>query len=196
MLHRLVAPLLLMSVSLTLLACGEDEVELPVVAQVPAFALTDQHGDPLTLDGLKGQVWVANFIFTSCPDVCPLLTKKMSDLRLGLTRKETGVKFVSFSIDPETDTPDVLAAYAKKRGADFPDWYFGTGSIDAIKDVVVGGFKQAVQPDPDRKDNILHGSHFVLVDQSGAIRGFYRSDADGLLALSRAATQLSTEGKD
>ena len=164
-----------------------------MIAQVPAFALHDQRGNEVTLASLRGQVWIANFIFTSCPDICPLLTKKMSDLRLGLVRKKASVRFVSFSIDPETDTPEVLTKYAKKHGADFKDWSFLTGPVTSIQQVVVQGFKQAIEPNPDKPDNILHGSHFVLVDGKGAIRGFYRSNADGLLALSRAATQLSAK---
>lgn len=173
--------------------CSEEPQELPVVAQVPAFSLLDQHGNTVTGETLKGQVWIANFIFTSCPDVCPLLTRKMADLRTGLVRGGSDVRFVSFSIDPQTDTPDVLRAYAQKRGADHPDWYFLTGSIDSIKAVVVSGFKQLIRPDPKRADNILHGSHFVLVDRALAVRGFYRSDADGLLSLSRAAAQLAQD---
>ena len=164
-----------------------------MVAQVPAFSLRDQHGAEVTRDSLRGHVWVANFIFTSCPDICPLLTKKMGDLRLGLVRRNVDARFVSFSIDPETDTPKVLAGYAKKRGADFENWSFLTGPISTIQEVVVKGFKQAVEPDPEKPENILHGSHFVLVDQKGAIRGFYKSNPDGLLALSRAVTQLSAE---
>ena len=175
-----------------LCACSDEPQELPVIAQVPAFTLRDQTGAEVGLADLKGHVWIANFIFTSCPDTCPLLTKKLGDVRLGLVRKKADVRFVSFSIDPETDTPEVLAKYAKKRGANFQDWSFLTGPVASIQEVVVRGFKQAIEPDPDKPDNILHGSHFVLVDRNGAIRGFYRSNPDGLLALSRAATQLSS----
>lgn len=178
---------------LWLCACEQEVAPPPVIAQVPPFALRDQRGAEVTAQSLRGQVWVANFIFTSCPDVCPLLTKKMADLRLGIVRRGAKVHFVSFSIDPETDTPEVLRAYAEKRGAAHDDWLFLTGSIDAIKRVVVAGFKQTVEPDPERPDNILHGSHFVLVDREGAIRGFFRSDPDGLLALSQAARQLAQE---
>lgn len=175
------------------IACDDEAPQLPVIARVPAFELQNQQDAQVSLQSLRGQVWVANFMFTSCPDICPLLTKKMGDLRLGLVRKKTGVKFVSFSVDPETDTPAILQAYAVDRGASHGDWHFLTGPLDSIKAVVVKGFKQAVKPDPERADNILHGSHFVLVDRVGAIRGFYRSDPDGLLALSRAATQLAVE---
>ena len=176
-----------------LAGCEREREPLPVVAQVPPFSLLDQHGAEMTADSLRGDVWIANFIFTSCPDVCPLLTKKMADVRLGLVRRGMDVRFVSFSIDPQTDTPPVLLAYAEKRGAAHADWSFLTGPLDDVKAVVVSGFKQTVEPDPERPDNILHGSHFVLIDRRGAIRGFFRSDPNGLLDLSLAARTLAQE---
>ena len=174
--------------------CEGDEEPLPRLSTVPEFALTSHTGKPFTRADMNGHVWVANFIFTSCPDVCPLLTKKMADLRLGLVRKGAPVHFLSFSVDPDTDTPAVLKAYAQERAALHDDWEFVTGPIDAVKEVIAEGFHQRMERDPDEPANVFHGSHFVLVDQHGAIRGYYRSEHEGLLELSRDAARLAGEG--
>lgn len=199
MLHRVcsgVCRALLLSMWVGVMgACEDEPAPLPVVAQVPQFELRDQRGELIKASDLRGHVWIANFIFTSCPDVCPLLTQKMSELRTGLVRKglvEGGaVRFVSFSIDPATDTPEVLLKYAQEREAHHPDWFFLTGPNKEMERVVVRGFKQTIKADPNRADNILHGSHFVLVDRALAVRGFYRSEPDGLLSLSQDAARLA-----
>ncbi|MDH5670809.1 MAG: SCO family protein [Myxococcales bacterium] len=181
---------------------------LPEIARVPVFALRDQDGETLTAKQLYGKVWVANFIFTSCPDVCPLLTGKMRTVRTKLAKDREQLRFVSFSVDPAHDTPEVLQAYAREHGVDQPDWRFLTGPLDEIREVVVGGFKQSLQDSPaeqgtaegktpgktpDQAANIMHGSHFVLVDKKLQIRGFYSSDQDGMLRLARDARRLLAE---
>ncbi|MGD8860415.1 MAG: SCO family protein [Myxococcales bacterium] len=166
---------------------------LPRIAQVPAFELDDQDAEAITAESLRGKVWVANFMFTSCPDVCPLLTAKMLHLRTELRPVRDAMRFVSFSVDPDTDTPQVLRKYAEEQGANQPDWRFLTGPLDRVKDVIVGGFKQNMQQqpaEPGEPPNIMHGSHFVLVDRELTIRGFYRSDDVGLKRLARDARRL------
>jgi protein SCO1 len=166
--------------------------ELPQIAPVPAFALLDQDARVVERDQLRDHVWVANFMFTSCPDVCPLLTERMAGLRTQLAAQRGKVRFVSFSVDPEHDTPEVLKKYASEHRADFPDWRFVTGPIDRVKDVVVAGFKQTMEPlaaGDSRARTVLHGSHFVLIDDKLAIRGYYPTDPEGLKRLERD-TQL------
>jgi protein SCO1/2 len=172
-----------MLAAFALLGCGGGAPELPKIAAV-------------NREALRGQVWVANFMFTSCPDVCPILTAKMAGVRTRLVGDRVPVKIVSFSVDPATDTPAVLKQYAKERSADYPDWRFLTGPIDQIKQVVVDGFKQGLssQPGaPGQPQAILHGSHFVLVDRDLYIRGYYASDDEGLLRLARDARILAAE---
>ncbi|MDD9967515.1 MAG: SCO family protein [Myxococcales bacterium] len=173
--------------------CEAEAKPLPKLAQVPEFALTRHTGSPLSRGDLRGHVWIANFIFTSCPDVCPLLTRKMGELRQGLVRNGHAVRFVSFSVDPDTDTPEVLRAYAEERDALFDDWAFVTGPIGDVKRVISEGFRQRMERDPNEPANVFHGSHFVLVDRTGMIRGYYRSEHDGLLQLSRDAAGLTEE---
>lgn len=169
---------------------------LPEIAIVPPFRITDQRGKPFALPDLAGRVWIANFMFTSCPDVCPLLTERMAGLRRRLAPYGDAVHFVSFSVDPETDTPPVLARYARKHGADAPNWSFLTGPIDDLRRVVVEGFKESMQAvhDPGKPANVLHGSHFVLVDGRATIRGYYPSDEPGLETLSRHVAYLVSRG--
>lgn len=167
--------------------------DLPKLGAVPAFALRDQGGQTVTAASLRGQPFVANFVFTRCPDVCPLLTSKLAGVRQRLVADRVRVRYVSFSVDPANDTPEVLAAYAREHHVDFDDWRFLTGDAEAVKRVIVQGFKQSLAEQPGEQGkpaNVLHGSHFVLVDGAGQIRGFYRSDEEGLLTLTRDARML------
>lgn len=162
---------------------------LPVLGALPAFALLDQDGAPYDLARLEGRPTVANFIFTSCPTVCPLQSARMA----GLVERTRGLdaRFVSFSVDPETDTPAVLKAYGARFHQDPARWTFVTGPREAIERTVVEGFRVAVSrekrdagPGPDIWD-IVHGEHFVLVDAEGRLRGYYLSDDAGLDRLVR-----------
>jgi len=166
--------------------------------KVPAFSLTDQQGRTLTDRALRGTPWVANFIFTRCPSVCPLLTAKFKALQAKLGASED-VAFVSFSVDPEHDTPAVLAAYAEKFAADPARWHFLTGPMATIEQTVVEGFKIHIgSPEPHKEDpslvDIMHGEHFVLVDRDGIIRGYYRAEPAELEELADDLHKLASEG--
>ncbi|HEU5058297.1 MAG TPA: SCO family protein, partial [Kofleriaceae bacterium] len=159
---------------------------LEVVGPVPDAAFSDQTGARLRTSDLAGRVLVANFIFTRCPTVCPVTSLKMKRVGERLA-DEAGVGLVSISVDPEHDTPEVLRAYMQKYGADPGRWTFLTGDPEAIKATVVGGLKTAMGrgDDSDDLNAIFHGTHFVLVDDRGQIRGYYRSeDPEAVAALS------------
>jgi len=143
--------------------------ELPRYRQLPAFALTNQDGQPVTLDDLKGTVWLADFVYTTCPGPCPLITAHMARLQQKLPAgRETGL--VSFSTDPEHDTPEVLKAYAKKFGAT-ERWRFLTGPKEEVYDLINHGFMLAIAAPPGAP--IIHSTKIVLVDRTGTLRGFY-----------------------
>lgn len=167
------------------------ERPLPDLYPMPAFALTSEKGTPFASARLEGKVVVANFIFTSCPTVCPVLTAHMASIQKRLADRE-GVQLVSFSVDPANDTPEVLAEYGRKFGQDPARWTFLTGELPAVKQAVEQGFKvmMGVKETPDGFD-IVHGEHFVLVDKKGRIRGFYR--ADKLDELAEDVDRLLTE---
>ena len=161
---------------LWLLACatGPSVEELyPKLGEVPSFSLTDATGATVTNATLAGKVWVADFMFTSCPDVCPLLATHMSEVQAHYAHDDR-VRLVSFSVDPTTDTPPVLATYGQRFGADSKRWLFLTGPNDAVQTVVVEGFKIAMQQVSQEGEprRVLHGERFVVVDPAGAIRGY------------------------
>lgn len=152
--------------------------ELPRLGRLPEFALTDQTGRPFGTRELRGQVFVADFIFTRCAMVCPRLTEKMATLRGG------PALLVSITVDPDNDTPEALAAYGARFGADARTWKFLTGSSKEIERAVVEGFKQGMEREDEF--SILHGTKLVLVDADLELRGFYDSADEAELARLRA----------
>jgi protein SCO1/2 len=156
---------------------------LPVYGYVPDFALVDQRGAPFTTASMAGHVSVVDFIFTRCPASCPRLTATMADLQGRLAREHSGARLVSFSVDPENDTPPVLGAYAGRAGADPARWSFVTGPADDVERAVVLGFKvSAARIEKNAGDyEVTHGNWFVLVDARGAVRGYYATDEAGTL---------------
>lgn len=164
-------------------------IELPVLAEVPAFAMTDQQNRPVRTIDLRGTPWIADFIFLSCRTSCPKLTERMKLLHDRIIEKKLTTRVVSITVDPENDDPKALAAYAQKNGANPEVWRFLTGPIEQLDPVVVKGFKvqyEKVKPiAPDATIfNIMHGDWFVLVDGQSRIRGYYDStDANKMNAL-------------
>lgn len=164
---------------------AKERTERGEFGRVPAFSLLDQKGRAVSNRDLLGAPWVANFVFTRCPSACPLLTAKFKALQGELGSLAGGVRFVSISVDPEHDTPEVLSAYAARFGVDPERWLFLTGPLSDIEKTVVEGFKIHIgESTPNESDpslvDIMHGEHFVLVDRDGVIRGYYRSDASAL----------------
>lgn len=153
-------------------------VDPPRFGRLPEFALQDHGGQPATLAGLKGKIWVADFIFTRCGAACPAMTARMARLRREVPDE---VAFVSFTVDPANDTPEVLARYAANFKAD-ARWRFVTGPQKDLYALSTDGFKLAAmeippsQQKPGEGDGpFLHSSKFVLIDRRGDIRGYYDS---------------------
>ncbi len=149
----------------------------PVLLEVPAFTLQDHNGQPFTLETMRGKVWVAGFMFTSCPSICPKISGAMLELQKRFARNDMDVGLVSFSVDPETDTPAVLHRYAEHLGADLSSWHFVTGDLKAMSDLVVGGFKSAMDQVPAAGNvamyDIAHSEKLALIDGEGNVRGFF-----------------------
>ncbi|HZU81991.1 MAG TPA: SCO family protein [Polyangiaceae bacterium] len=168
---------------------------LPVLGRVPAFRLVDQRGEPYSDQAMRGRVSVVDFIFTRCTSSCPRLTARMADLQARL-RRQADVRFVSFSVDPENDTPAVLAAYASRAGADPARWTFVTGPLDDVEAAAVLGFKVSAAKIAKGADDydVVHGDWFVLVDRAGQLRGYYPTDDPrDLDAVVDAAKRLEAE---
>jgi protein SCO1/2 len=153
--------------------------QLPVLGQVHDFKLTNQDGREITLREFQGSVLLVNFIFTSCPDICPLMTQQMAKIQRRLKGTAKSIQLVSVSVDPFNDKPEVLKKYALKHNADLKLWTFLTGPMPEIKRLVVDDFKTALDgksvSDPEDYSGIMditHSEYFVLVDQVGQIRGY------------------------
>lgn len=140
------------------------------LALVPDFKLTDQTGSLFGSENLKGKIWVANFIFTRCKGPCPLISTRMADLHTKLKKTKGGVNLVSFTVDPEYDTPSVLSKYGELLGADPSSWKFLTGNSTDLNTIVVKGLLQPLSKEPDGTP--AHSQRFVIVDGDGWIRGF------------------------
>jgi protein SCO1/2 len=151
---------------------------LPVYGHVPTFRLVDERGGPYGSEAMLGHVTVADFVFTRCTASCPRLTARMGELQARLARRGSDARLVSFSVDPDNDTPAVLAEYAAKAHAEPARWTFVTGNADEMVRAVVLGFKvSAAKIEHGANDTeVTHGNWFVLADRSGAIRGYYSTE--------------------
>jgi protein SCO1 len=187
---------------------GEKETPLPIFWNVPEFTLIDQDSTPFSSTELKGHVWVASFVYTNCPDFCPLITKHMANLRDELKRdgKLGEVRLLSITVDPVRDTPGVLRAYAQNFNAKKPDWVFLTGPFDKVVPLINEGFKlTALHNMPadsqhhahstvdtlPAKYTVAHTDRIVLIDKDGQVRATYQTnEPESLQQLRKDLQQL------
>lgn len=163
---------------LSLTGCGPKAPPLPVLGEIPDFTLTAQDGSEFHGRSLRGSVWVADFIFTTCTGPCPRMSWQMSKLQKAV-RDLPELKFASFTVDPETDTPEVLAAYAMRYQAEPGRWYFLTGPEIALHHLNREAFKLG-----NVDGSLEHSTRFVLVDRRSRVRGYYgSSDATAMKQL-------------
>jgi protein SCO1 len=158
------------ALSAVLLTTGcSRQSDLPTLGQIPQFRLTDQSNRPFdTAEKLTNTVWIANFMFTNCPGPCPRMSSQMKQIQTALTG--TGIKLVSITVDPERDTPKVLADYAAFYNARPGIWYFLTGDQADLNHLSKDAFKL------NSVDGTLeHSTRFVLLDRKARIRGYYLS---------------------
>ncbi|MGH7847963.1 MAG: SCO family protein [Candidatus Binatia bacterium] len=171
---------------------------LQVFGQVPQFNLTERSGVAVTVADLKGKISVVNFIYTSCPDTCPLQSAEIRDLQEGFAQA-SAVRFFSITVDPQRDTPQVLRKYAARFKADSERWLFLTGNKEDIHRLAQEGFhlSAAEIPHAHRPPSgatHAHSPRFVLVDRKAQIRGYYSStDKEALARLRRDLERLVHE---
>lgn len=144
-----------------------DQEPLPVIGSIPEFEFIDSDGESVSLNTLKGKVWVADFIFTTCTMACPMMTGNMNIIHKKY-KKNDDLRLVSISVYPEYDTPEVLKKYAAQYEANTERWHFLTGKEAVVKKVIKDGFKMG-----DYEDIIFHSEKFALVDKNGLIRSYY-----------------------
>lgn len=187
-------------------AAGEDVHLARLKREVGAFELTDQRGQAFSSDALKGKFWVADFIFTTCPGPCPVMTGNMARLQESLSDIGADrVHFVSFTCDPFRDRPEVLSAYAQQFGAETENWSFLTGAYGEIQRIAREGFVIPVLNSVNAADaaaitamesqasdsaahvgNVIHSPHFILVGPDGRTVGWYIGSSSAELALLEA----------
>jgi|SRR6185503_223598 len=146
----------------------------PVLSEVKDFTLTNQLGQVVTLADLRGHVWVADIIFTSCAGPCPEMTKHMKELQDALPGS-SNAKIVTLTTDPETDTPSVMMKYSERFGADPKRWLFLTGEKKELMNLAVDSLKFVavpVKPEErkDPNDLFVHTTTFMVVDKQGRMR--------------------------
>ncbi len=156
----------------------------------PAFQLTNQDGRTFGSADLAGKVWIADFIYTTCPGPCPMVSSRMSEMQKPL--RDTDVHFVSISVDPTKDTPEVLRGYAKELKAQPGRWDFLTGAKEEIYHLSVTGFKLPASPDGGDRGDPVHSTRMILVDRRGEIRGYYEATGpDAITRLISDANRLA-----
>ena len=141
--------------------------ELPTLGSVPDFHFTTQNRKEFSRADLLGKVWVADFFFTRCPGPCPIMSARMAEISRELTKADD-VRLVSVSIDPEHDTPEVLADYAARLQADPKRWIFLTGPKSEIEQFTTKGMLQALAT--DSSGTPTHSTRFLVIDRDGQIR--------------------------
>ncbi len=146
----------------------------PIHGIVPDFTLVERSGRSIQKSDLLGSYWVASFIFTRCATSCPMTVRGLAGLQDDLPHE---VRLVSFSVDPDYDSPAVLAEYADRVGANVDRWLFLTGDKATIRRCIREGFHLAVEENKDGTPGweVTHSPRLALVDPKGRIRGYYES---------------------
>jgi protein SCO1/2 len=156
---------------------------------IPEFQLTNQDGNNFGSVDLRGKIWIADFIYSTCPGPCPMISSRMSELQKPL--EKTDVHLVSFTVDPAKDTPEVLRTYAERLRAEPGRWDFLTGAQSTVYNLSRNGFKLAVG---EEKGVPIHSTRMILVDRSGTIRGYYdAAEPDAVTKLVADTTHLLRE---
>lgn|SRR5690625_3745352 len=152
-----------------LFVVGCAKFESNMSKKVADFNFINQDHEQVSLEDLKGKWWIADFIFTNCVTVCLPMTHNMANLQQQFIENDLDVQLISFSVDPEVDTPEVLKEYAKSYDVDFSNWSFLTGyDFETIQDLSVQSFASGLQKEPD-SDQVQHVSFFFLINPEGEI---------------------------
>jgi protein SCO1/2 len=160
--------------------------DVPVLFQAARFALIDQDGKGLSAADLRGSVYICDFIFTTCGSACPLMSHDMADIQ---KQTPASVQLLSFTVNPEHDTPAVLKEYAASYGANPSRWHFLTGTPGQMSQAAV---EMKIQKPDEPNPTVAHSERFFLVDGDGNVRGMYnREDPDAMKTLVADATWLA-----
>lgn len=200
--NKLLKVIVLITIStLFLAACGdgtnseveekmknEDKIESNMDETMSDFEFINQDEETVSLDDLKGEYWVADFVFTNCTTVCIPMTSNMKILQDEMIEEDlTNIELISFTVDPDYDTPEVLSDYAKEYDANLDNWSFLTGyEFDDIKEISIKSFRSMLQEPQPGDDQVTHGTRFFLINPKGEViksyDGVNRRVADEIIA--------------
>lgn len=162
---------------------------VPPLAQIktlPDFQLTERSGNSVGLADLKGKVWLADFVYSTCPGPCRMISSRLAELQTSAL-KNPAVRFVSVTTDPDHDTPEVLQKYADHYSAPASRWLFLTGEKAKVYALIRDGFLLAVAEQPGAEQPIVHSTKLMLVDKKGVVRNFYDGASEGQSAEEKSA---------
>lgn len=168
----IVGKIIVISLILFLGACSGEAIETNMSEEMQDFEFTTQDNEKLALEDLQDEWWIASFIYTNCEAVCPTMTANLARIQGMMEGENLDARIISFSIDPEYDSPEVLKDYAEEYGADLDNWTFLTGyEFATIKDISINTFQTNLQEgSPENPNNLTaHGTNFFLVNPNGEI---------------------------
>ena len=141
--------------------------------KVRPFKLKNQFGKEVGLEDWGGKIIIADFFFTSCPSICPKLTRNMKKLQTAFKKTDSLVRFVSFTVDPVRDTVQALKAYGDKFGIDHDSWFLLTGDRNELYDIALNEFKASIASNGNIDTGFIHTDRFFLLDRDRVVRGWY-----------------------
>ncbi len=141
--------------------------------KVRPFKFKNQFGKEVGLEDWGGKIIIADFFFTSCPSICPKLTRNMKKLQTAFKKTDSLVRFVSFTVDPTRDTVQALKAYGDKFGIDHDTWFMLTGDKNELYDIALNEFKASIASNGNIDTGFIHTDRFFLLDRDRVVRGWY-----------------------
>lgn len=173
---------------------GGEKVYDTVYQTIPHFEFRNQDNQVIGSKQLKGKLHVADFFFTSCPTICPDMTKQMHRVYKKFEDNDE-IALVSFSIDPKRDSVETLKEYADALGVSAKRWHFLTGNRESIYELGQDAYMAPIREDKDAPGGFLHSGAFILVDKLGRIRGYYDgTNEERVNQLMMDITKLLREG--
>lgn len=139
---------------------------------VPDFSFVNQFDEEVTQEIYSEKIYIADFFFTTCPGICPIMTSELSRVQQTLKKAGVEVLFLSHTVDPQHDSTSVLLEYGKKKGADFKNWNFVTGSKRSLYQMAES-YLVVANHNPGEEMEFVHSDKLVLLDRKGLIRGLY-----------------------
>lgn len=162
--------------------------------KVRPFKLKNQFGKEVGLEDWGGKIIIADFFFTSCPSICPKLTRNMKKLQTAFKKTDSLVRFVSFTVDPVRDTVQALKAYGDKFGIDHDTWFMLTGDRNELYDIALNEFKASIASNGNIDTGFIHTDRFFLLDRDRVVRGWYNGlDSANLDKLIKDVVLLNME---